>query len=204
MCEKNTFVYLSIVVSGVYYSKGYNTCAFIKVGYTDRDCDKRREEILAEYRALRVIPIVYAFHKRYSATVVEAKIKEELVPYQVNLYRPYKQTFTEESYVCHNNIIRIFLKIAHKNNFDVIPSIYFEGMGDSRNFEKVVEDSIEEVGIDNYTLLKNPLEDSLTKLNVVDIKTNPLKYHHDPYDDDYSSSDSSSSSDKDEDYIDSE
>lgn len=189
MAHASSTVYLSVLAARVYYSGGYKLCVVFKPGYTDGDLDERDQQVLDEYRANLLIPVVSGYHKRYSATIAEAALKRVLKPYQVTLYRPYRQQFTEEAFVCVPEVLRLFVKVIQEQGFVITPSKYFEGMGDLRNFNKVLEDSIEEVSSDlfEYTILDNVKEDSLTKEQIRRIKADPTMFHCDPYDDDISS-----------------
>lgn len=182
--QTGSTVYLSIVVAKVYYSEGYGLCVFFKPGYTDGDLDERDQQVLGEYRAHRLIPVVSGYHKRYSATVAEAVLKRVLKSYQVTLYRPYIQQFTEEAFVCNSEVLRIFVDVIREQGFVITPSKYFEGMGDLRNFNKVLEDSVEEVfqDVPEYTILDDANEDSLTEEQKRRIREYPTMFHCDPYD----------------------
>ena len=97
------------------------------------------------------------------------------------------QQFTEEAFVCDSEVLLLFMKTVHDHKFVPTPSIYFEGMGDLRNFDRVLEDSIEEAEIGRYTQLDDSEEDSLKEKQIRDIQADPLQYYHDPRDDGISS-----------------
>lgn len=187
--QAGSTVYLSVVVAKVWHSGGYKLCAFFKPGYTDGDLEKRDQQLLGEYRANLVIPVVSGYHKRYSATIAEAVLKRALYPYRLDLYRPYSQQFTEEAFACVAEVLRLFVETIRELGFVLTPSKYFEGMGDLRNFETVLEESIEEAISDDleYTILDDADEDSLTEEQKRRIRANPTMFHHDPYDDGISS-----------------